>query len=174
MFPAIGPISKIIKILHSDASPAQIAGGVCFGMIAGLTPLWNIHNLAVLFLVLIIRVNLGAAVLSFLLFSVIAFPLDPLFNAVGLKILKAEALYGFWTDLYNIPTFTFTNFNNSIVMGSLAVSLALFIPVWAATAWFVKGYRGRLREKIDGLRIVKVIKASSAYRLYARIRDWTE
>jgi len=173
MFPGIGPISSLVKILHSDASPAQIAGGVAFGMILGITPIMNIHNLLILFLVLIIRVNLGSVFLSFALFSVVAFMLDPLSNSVGLSALKSESLVPFWTDLYNIPTMTFTHFNNTIVMGSLILSLILFIPVWFGAFSFVKSYRGHLKEKIDNLKIVKMVTASKAYQWYVKVRDFT-
>ena len=78
MFPSIEPFSKFIKILHSDASPQQIAGGAAFGMVLGLTPLLNIHNLVILLLVLVIRVNLGMASISFIIFSMLAFVRFPI------------------------------------------------------------------------------------------------
>ncbi|MDT8318786.1 MAG: TIGR03546 family protein [bacterium] len=173
MFPGIGPVSNLIKILHSDASPAQVAGGVALGLIIGLTPLLNIHNLLVLFIILLIRINLGSAMLSFMLFSLIAYLLDPLYHQLGLMILKSPELQTLWTDLYNAPGMRLTRFNNSIVMGSLALSLILIIPVWLAAFAFVRSYRGSLKEKIDNLRIVKLVKASSIYKWYERIRFWT-
>lgn len=169
----MGFLTKIIKILHSDATPPQIAGGACFGMIIGLTPILNIHNLLVLFFVLIVRVNLGAAWLSILGFSILAFALDPISHVVGLKILKDASLFAFWTDVYNTPLMTWTHFNNSIVMGSLALSLAFFIPLFLFTYWFVKVYRVRFQPWFDKLRVVKLIKGSSAYQWYSRARDFT-
>ncbi len=173
MFPGIGPVSNLIKILHSDASPAQIAGGVALGLIIGITPLLSIHNLFIVFIILLIRINLGSAILSFLLFSILAYPLDPLSHQLGMKILKFPELQSLWTDLYNTPGMRLTRFNNSIVMGSLALSLILLIPVWLSAFAFVRSYRGTFKEKVDNLRIVKIVKASSVYKLYERIRFWT-
>ena len=174
MFPGIGPVSSLIKILHSDASPAQIAGGVALGMIIGLTPLPNIHNIIIFLLILIIRINTGSALLSFLFFSLLAFPMDPLSHQLGLKILQAPGLQEFWTDLYNTPGMMLTRFNNSIVMGSLVLSLTLILPVWAGSFLFVRSYRGTLKVKIDNMKIVKAVKATSIYKWYERIRYWTE
>ncbi len=167
-------LSKIIKILHSDASPAQIAGGVCFGMILGLTPLFNIHNVAVLFLILIVRVNPGSAWVSFIGFSILAFALDPVSHIVGLKVLKAEALFGFWTDVYNVPLMTWTRFNNSVVMGSLSLSLLFFTPLFVFSYWFVKNYRIRFQPWFDKLKVIQMIKGSSVYQWYMRIKGLTE
>ena len=174
MFPGIGPVSNLIKILHSDASPAQVAGGVALGLILGITPLLNVHNLFILFIILLIRVNLGSATLSFLLFSILAYAVDPLSHQLGLKILKSPGLQTLWTDLYNTPGMRLTRFNNSIVMGSLTLSLIMVTPVWLAAFSFVRSYRDTLKVKIDNLRIVKFVKASSAYKWYERIRYWAE
>ena len=174
MIPVIGTLNKVVKILHSDASPSQIAGGACFGMIMGLTPLYNVHNLLVLLLVLIIRVNPGSVVLSWGLFSLAAFVFDPLFHRAGMAILKHPALVPYWTELYNIPLMTWTNFNNSVVMGSLAVSLALFIPAFLSVALFVNAYRKGLKERMDKWKLVKVVKGSRLYQWYERVRDFTE
>ncbi len=173
MFPGIGPVSNLIKILHSDASPAQIAGGAAMGMVIGITPLFSIHNLLILFIILIIRINLGSAILSFIFFSILALPLDPLSHQMGMMILKATELQGLWTDLYNNPAMRLTRFNNSIVMGSMALSLMLIVPIWLGAFSFVRAYRGTMKEKIDKLRIIKLVKGSSLYKGYERIRYWT-
>jgi len=174
MVPILGTLNKVVKILHSDASPAQVAGGACLGMVMGLTPLFSVHNLIVLCIVLIVRVNWGSFTLSWLLFSILSFPLDPLSHVVGLKLLKLDALFDFWTYLYNVPLMTWTRFNNSITLGSLFISLLLFVPFFLSIRWFVAGYRGNLKVKIEKLWLVKAVKGSNVYRLYARVRDFTE
>lgn len=173
MVPIIGTLNRIVKILHSDASPAQVAGGACLGMVMGLTPLCSVHNLLVLFLVLIFRVNPGAVTVSWLVFSLLSFPLDPLSHIVGLKLLKAQALFDFWTQLYNVPLMTWTRFNNSVTLGSLTISLTVFIPLFLFFRWFVIAYRGSLKEKIERLKLVRLVKGSLIYRWYARVRDFT-
>ena len=174
MVPIIGTLNKFVKILHSDASPAQIAGGVCLGMVMGITPLFSVHNLIVLFVVLIVRVNWGSVTISWLLFSILAYLLDPISHIVGLKLLKLNSLFDFWTYLYNLPLMTWTGFNNSITLGSLVISLFIFIPLFISIRWLVVGYRGNLKVKIEKFWLVKAVKGSNVYRLYARVRDFTE
>ena len=37
-------IQSLIKALHSEGTPGQLAAGLALGSILGLTPLWNLHN----------------------------------------------------------------------------------------------------------------------------------
>ena len=67
MFP-LQFIAKLIKILRSGATPAQIAGGFILGMIIGLTPRWSVHNLLIVLIIILINVNISMAIFSFLLF----------------------------------------------------------------------------------------------------------
>ena len=64
-------IGKILRILNAEATPKQIAGGITLGMIIGLTPTFSLHNIGVIFLILVIRVNLTAAILSMFAFDLI-------------------------------------------------------------------------------------------------------
>ena len=62
-------IAKLLKALNSESNPVQISLAFCFALIAGFTPLLSLHNLLVLFLVLILRVNLSAFILGLGVFS---------------------------------------------------------------------------------------------------------
>jgi uncharacterized protein (TIGR03546 family) len=55
----INRVAKLMKVLNSETDPAQISLAVCFAMIIGLTPLYSLHNLLFLFIVLLLRVNLA-------------------------------------------------------------------------------------------------------------------
>ena len=66
-------IAKLIKILRSEISPNQISWGFALGMILGLTPFWSLHNLIVVILIIILKVNLATAIFSFGIFSAIAY-----------------------------------------------------------------------------------------------------
>ena len=80
-------LAKLFKVLRSGESPNQIAAGFILGMIPGLTPIWNFHNLIVLILLIILRVNFAAAIFSFILFSAFAYIFDPLFHSFGYYFL---------------------------------------------------------------------------------------
>ncbi len=160
---------KLIRVMHSDTDPRQISLGFSLGMILGLTPLSSPHNVFVLLAILFFRVNIAAAILSFGVFGILAFLLDPLFNLIGVSILtQTDILLGFWTSLYNAPLFPYTRFNNSVVMGSLIFSLVAFFPVYWGGKTMVIKYRETFMERFNQWKITQLFKASSLYRWYAR------
>jgi uncharacterized protein (TIGR03546 family) len=162
-------IISLIRTMHSETDPRQISLGFALGMIPGLTPLSSPHNLLVLLALLFIRVHIGAAILSWGVFSILAYALDPLFHQFGLFILTGVgALQGLWTTLYNAPVVPYTRFNNSIVMGSLIFSLLAFYPVYWGGRLMVVKYRETLMERFNRLKIVQVFRASSLYNWYSR------
>ncbi len=165
-------LAKFLKVLNSDAEPGQISLALCLAMIAGLTPLFSFHNLIVLLLVLVLRANLSAFILGWVVFSGLAYPMDHLFNGFGLALLQAEALRGLWTSLYKLSLFRLAHFNNSIVMGSLAFSLIAFIPFFFLANFIVKRYREHVLAWIQKSRIMQVFKASKLYTIYQNIPGW--
>jgi uncharacterized protein (TIGR03546 family) len=165
----IQQIIGLIRIIHSETDPRQISLGFALGMIPGLTPLTSLHNLLVLLAILFFRVNIGAAMLSWGVFKILAYALDPLFHQIGLFLLTGVAfLQGLWTTLYNAPLVPYTRFNNSIVMGSLVFSLFAFYPVYWGGRFMVVKYRETLMERFNRLRIVQVFRASDLYKWYSR------
>jgi uncharacterized protein (TIGR03546 family) len=164
--------AKFLKILNSDAAPGQISLGFAFAMIAGLTPLMSLHNLVVLFLVLVLRVNLSSFLLGLALFSGLAFALDPLFHRIGLAVLTAPALEGLWTTLYNSTLWRLERFNNSIVMGSLVVSLALFAPLVLIGNRLVQKYRDHVLQWVMKTRLMQTFQASKLYDYYQTVSGW--
>ena len=165
----IQQIIGLIRIIHSETDPRQISLGFALGMIPGLTPLTSLHNLLVLLAILFFRVNIGAAMLSWGVFKILAYALDPLFHPIGLFLLTGVAfLQGLWTTLYNAPLVPYTRFNNSIVMGSLVFSLFAFYPVYWGGRFMVVKYRETLMERFNRLRIVQVFRASDLYKWYSR------
>lgn len=165
-------IAKFLKILNSDAAPGQISLGFAFAMVAGFTPLMSLHNLIVLFLVLVLRVNLASFLLGLALFSALAFALDPLFHRLGLALLTAPALEALWTTLYNSTLWRLERFNNSIVMGSLAVSLALFAPVVGMGNLLVRQYRDHVMQWVLRSRLMQAFQASKLYGYYQSVSGW--
>jgi uncharacterized protein (TIGR03546 family) len=165
-------ILKLLHVLNSEAEPGQISLALAFALITGLTPLWSLHNLAVLLLALVLRVNLSAFLLGTVFFSGLAYLLDPFFHRLGLAILTAPSLEGVLTALYNSTLWRIERFNNSIVMGSLLVSLALFVPTVLALNWAIGQYRARIVARVKRLRVVQALTATKfaqMYRSYANL-----
>ncbi|HDP25194.1 MAG TPA: TIGR03546 family protein [Deltaproteobacteria bacterium] len=159
-------IARVLRVLNSEAAPSQISLALCFSLIAGFTPLMSMHNVVVLLLVLLIRVNLASFLLGLVAFSGIAYLLDPLFHLAGLALLTATPLEGLWTTLYNTALFRIARLNNTLVLGSLVISLVLFLPAYFLFNTAVVRYRGTVLAWVRTTRIAQIIKLSKLYKTY--------
>ena len=167
----INSIAKLLSILNSETEPSQISLAFAFSMVAGLTPFFSIHNLAVFFLVLTLRVNLSAFILGTAFFSALAYGLDPLFHVIGLKLLTWDAMRAVWTEMYNIAVFKAARFNNTIFMGSFVSSVLLFVPFVLFMNFLIRKYRKHVLSFVEKTRIVQAWKATGMYRVYQSYRD---
>jgi uncharacterized protein (TIGR03546 family) len=164
-------LAKLVKILRSSASPNQIAVGFIMGMVIGLTPFWTLHNFILIFFIIILNVNIATAILGWIVFSGIGYVLDPIFHQLGFFILvDLTFLNDLWTTLYNVPVIALSKYNNTVVMGSLAVSLVLCLPVYFMVKSGVIYYRDNIDSKMQKWKIVKVVRGSKIYSLYEKIR----
>ena len=160
-------IQSLVKTLHSEGTPAQVAVGMALGAAWGLTPLMNIHNLAVAVVVAVFNVSVGGAMLGWLLFTPVGFILDPLFDAVGKALLTGTpALQGFWTRLYNVPVLPWTNFNNTVVMGSVVCWIVGLVPIYLLCREGIRRYRATWGARLEQTRALKAIRASRVYNWY--------
>jgi uncharacterized protein (TIGR03546 family) len=165
-------LAKLFKVLRSGESPGQISAGFILGMIPGLTPICNLHNLIVLFLLIILNVNLSAAIFGFLLFSAFAYLLDPLFHSLGYYLLvECTQLTDFWTTVFSTPVIGLSNLNNTVVLGSFVISLILLIPMYFLMKKFIVVYREKIDARLQKLKIIQVVKGSKIYRYYEKIKN---
>lgn len=162
---------KIFKLINSDVSPNQIAFGLCFGMIIGLTPLFSLHNFILLFMVCFFRINLSAALFSIICFSIFAYLLDPWFNQVGLQLLTNPDLKPLWVDLYQQDFWLLLKFNNTLIMGSMAVALALQIPCFFLFRFLIIRYRKQFIVWIKKTRIGKALMASKWFMIVQSVYE---
>jgi len=165
----LGMLAKFFKVLNGDAAPGQIALGFAFALFIGFTPFLSVHNIVILFLVFAIRVNLSAFFLASALFSVLAYGLDPLSVLLGESLLASPSLQEFWTGLYQSDFWRATKFNHTLLLGSLSISLLLFIPVLMISRKLISLYRERFMAWFEKLKISKMIKASKFYKLYEKL-----
>lgn len=169
--PILQIIAKLIKILRSEASPNQIAWGFVMGMIIGLTPFWTVHNILLIILIAILKVNIGMAMFSFALFAGLAYLLDPVFHSFGYYLLvDVASLRSLWTTLYHMPVIALSRYNNTVVMGSLAFSLLLIVPMFPFARYFVVFYRKNIDPHLQKLKFMQLIKGSKIYQLYEKIK----
>lgn len=157
------PFIKLFKLINSEQEPHQLSLGLSLGMIAGFTPTLSLHNLLVLFLLLVIRANISAFLVGVALFSLLAFALDPAFHALGNYLLHLPGLKETWTEMYNNTFWRLTGFNNTVLMGSLAVSVVAFVPMFLLGNVLIRNYRSRIQVRFAATsrRLNKFLKFSS-------------
>jgi len=164
-------LRSLFSTLHSDGSPAQLAAGVALGAALGLTPIANAHNLVVLLLLAVLNVSFAAGMLAWAVFVPIGFLLDPVFDRIGHWLLvDAQSLRPLWTAWDNIPGLALTNFNNTVVLGSVVAWLALFVPLYFLTSFAVVRYRTTVGERVRRSKFYKALQASQLYNVYTWFR----
>lgn len=168
-------LNSLLNLLNSEKEPTQLSAGVAFGMLVGLTPFMSLHNLFIFFIVCLFRVNFSMFFLSLGIFKLIAYMIDPLFDWFGYWLLvEQKGLRAFWISITSGPVWPFFRFNNTIVMGSLATSVILWLPVFILFTMAVKTYRSRWREQIKNSKLMKALKATPLYGLYEKYQNFRE
>jgi uncharacterized protein (TIGR03546 family) len=164
-------LRSLVKTLHSDGSPGQIAAGIALGAALGLTPIANVHNAIVLLLLAVLNVSFAAGLLAWGVFVPIGFMLDPMFDRMGHWLLvDTPRLRSLWTAMDNVPGLALTNFNNSVVLGSVVFWLVLFVPLYFAMRFAVVRYRVTIGDRVRASRFYKALEASQLYNVYTWFR----
>ncbi len=145
----------LARALVAESTHKQIAAGIALGMIVGLVPKGNLLSLMLLTLVSSLRISLPAIFFSAFLFSWVAVPLDPLTDRIGEVVLTESSLTPFWIWLYDHPLVPWTQFNNTIVMGSLIVGVIASYPVYRLTLPLVKKYEPVVSSRIKKMRLTQ-------------------
>jgi len=166
MFAIVKLIQSLFAALHSEGTPGQLAAGLVLGSFLGLTPLVNLHNAIIFAALVLLNVSFAGGMLGWAVFVPIGFLLDPLFDWIGHQLLFAESLRGVWTTLYNTPVVPLTNFNNTVVLGSLVFALVFALPLFFATRWAVARYRVTVGERVRQSKWYRTVMASKVYNVY--------
>lgn len=147
-------IKKIWNALNHAGKPWQIAMAVALGMLVGFTPLLSMHNILVLFIVLIFNIHLAVFLLAVSLFGILGLLLDPLFVYLGKLILLSEGYEPLFTTWFNNPIGHLSYFNNTITMGSFVISLLLFSLVYKLSSVLITKYRLVIAVKLKNIPIL--------------------
>ena len=88
-------------------------------------------------------------------------------DAVGRKLLlETPALTPLWTALYNVPVVPLTNFNNTVTLGSLIVSVVAWLPLFFLLRWGVTRYRVTMSEWMKRTGLYRWLTASKLYNVW--------
>jgi uncharacterized protein (TIGR03546 family) len=159
-------IQSLFKTLHSEGTPAQVAAGMALGAAWGITPLMNIHNVLIAAVIAVFNVSVGGAMLGWLVFTPVGFLLDPVFDQIGRALLESPGLEAFWTRLYNVPVLPWTNFNNTVVLGSVVFWFVGLVPIYLLCREGVRLYREKWGARVEKTRAMQALKASKVYNWY--------
>ena len=170
MFALIKLIQSLFGALHSEGTPGQLAAGIVLGSFLGLTPLFNLHNALIFAALVLLNVSFAGGLLGWALFVPVGFLLDPLFDWIGHSLLLAPSLRRLWTSLYNTPIIPLTNFNNTVVLGSLVFALLAAVPLFFVIRWAVVRYRATVGERVRQSRFYRAVMASKVYNVYKMFR----
>jgi uncharacterized protein (TIGR03546 family) len=159
-------IFGFFKLLNSETGHNQLAAGIAAGFILGMTPALSLQSLLVFLCIFFFRIQAGAAFLAAFFFAFIAWVLDPVFHNLGSAVLEIEGLQPLFTTMYNVPFLPLTRFNNSIVMGSAVLTLALSPFVFWISRILIIKYRATVVARFKETKLWKAVKATSLYNWY--------
>ena len=151
------PFQFLARALVADGTPRQLALGFAFGVLIGLVPKGNLIAVALMVLFFAVRVNLGIGMLTAFVFSWIGMLLDPLSHRLGLFLLTHPTLQSLWVQLYNMRFAPWTDFNNTVVLGSFLIGSSLFLPCYVLSRPILERYVSSWLVKLQQFRLVRLI-----------------
>ncbi|WP_415061882.1 TIGR03546 family protein [Bdellovibrio sp.] len=157
---------NFLKLLNSDTGTNQLAAGLSLGLILGFAPFLSIQTLLVLAIIFVFRVQIGAAFLSAFFFKFTAYFFDQPAHLLGKAVLESESLRPLFVTMYNMPLVPMTRFNNSIVMGSMIVSILLLPFAYAGFKIAILKYRATVVARFKGTKAWKAFAATKLYNWY--------
>ena len=142
-------IRKIYKSLSADASPAAIAFAVLFGLMLGFVPIVSGLGFFLIASLLVIRVQISAALLAMGIGKLLAFAgVARLFNPIGEALMTPDSTHGFWTWFLNLPVVAWLDLHKVAITGGAFLGLliggVLFFPIMK----FVAGYRRFVHDRL--------------------------
>ena len=153
-------IARLIALLNSNKRAAEVGAAVAFGFWIALVPATNLSFVVLVLMVFLVKVNLGMAIVTSLVFSLFASALDPLANRVGEAILLSPSLEPLFTRLASMPIVPWTRFNDTLVMGTLVSGATLFVPIMLVSILLFRLYRRHIHARIANSKIVKAFTAT--------------
>jgi uncharacterized protein (TIGR03546 family) len=163
-------LKSLVSALNSEGTPFQVAAGIAMGACLGLTPIGSLHNVVVVLLAMILNLSLAGFSLGWALFVPVGFALDPLFDRIGHALLGSRSLAPFWTSLTNAPVMPFSNFDNTVVLGSFVFWAVTFVPLLLVWRWAVAKYRATVYERLKKTKFFQALEASQLVHYYRWFR----
>ncbi len=155
-------LRNVISLFLGGGSPRAIAFGFAMGMMVGLMPKGNLTAVAISTLVLATQANLTAAGLAGGLFTWAAVWTDPLAHRIGTSLLAQPSCQTHLAKFYEWPLAPWTALNNTVVLGSLVLSLILFYPAYHLAWLLFHHYQDRVAGRLDEFHVDRVLAGAEA------------
>lgn len=143
---AVAPLRKFCRTLLASHAPEQLALGFTIGMVIGLMPKGNLIALSLCVLLFSMRCNKGLGIAVAVVFSFVGTWTDPFAHRLGLAALNFEPIQATYASVFKLPLGPWLGFNNTVVTGSLLMSLYLAYPVYWVTRLLFKAAIGSTKE----------------------------
>lgn len=122
---------NFVHLIMKEHSARQIAASSVLGLFLAFAPIGSLHWIFCIVVMLLLRFNTVVTLASYLFFAPLAFGLARLSHRIGYWILVANPdLHRFLAWLFHAPILPYTQLNNTVVLGSLLISLTLAVPVF--------------------------------------------
>jgi len=126
----IKQVLSLKQAILGRREPHQLAWGLALGLLLGVVPHGNLIALAILLTILSLRVNHGMVAATAVLTSFVASRFDSQTHAIGNYLLTHPNYAPLFGSLWQLPLVPWTDINNTVVTGSLAVGLSAMIPAY--------------------------------------------
>ena len=127
-------ISEWLSLAATDRRPLALAHAVAWGIALGGMPKANLMAVALAGSWLFLRMNYLVAAVCLIASGWLAGWNDSWPDALGRGLLEMPSLQPVWNHIATWPVFPWLHWNNSLVMGNLALGSGLFLPTYAACA----------------------------------------
>jgi uncharacterized protein (TIGR03546 family) len=160
-------LRDLLIALAGGSDPRHLAAGFALGAALGLVPKGNLVAASFFLLFFVLRVDKGMAFFTAAVFTPLAYFLDGPAHRLGLALLRAPALKGLWTSLYDLPIVPLTRFNNTVVLGNLVIAAVLFVPLYLLGLRLAGWYNTVARPYIEKAPIIRSLKSWYWFQKYS-------
>ncbi len=157
---------KFFKLLNSDTGSRQIAAGIALGIILGFSPVISIQSLLVIIIIVIFKVQIGAAFVAAFFSKFLVIILNPVFHFLGSIVLENQPLQPLFRHLYNLPLLPLTRFYNSLVMGAGVLGILIAPVSFFVSLYLIENYRHYIVAKFEKTYFWKFWKTTKFYQWY--------
>lgn len=164
-------LKDVLQALHGGTEPRHLAAGFALGAALGLVPKGNLFAAVFFLLFFLFNVDKGMAALSAGAFTGAGYALDALAHKIGLALLRAGALKGLWTALYDLPIVPLTRFNNTVVLGNVVIGALLYMPLYHGFLRAHAYYDARWRARVEATPLMRAFKS---FDLFEKYKGWLQ